>query len=372
MIEVSLPIFKSNLVVAMTFIFWQNVISIHQSAFIKALSERHPVVLVVERALGVDRVKEGWSVPNMGNATVIIAPDILKINELIETKDCHHIFSGIDAFPMVYTAFKKAVNRKIQLSVFAEPYDWRGLKGTMRNIKYWYLFKRYGKFIKCLFTTGRMGQKCYEQSGFSTSKIRQWGYFTEQIDVLPVEDSRTKPNIIFIGKLDERKNILSLIKAIKQCEGLYNKFRIIGNGILAKEVKSAIHGQQNIEHIGTIPNEDVAFYLSISDLLVLPSLFDGWGAVVNEALYIGTRVLCSEYCGAAVLLDEKYRGGTFNFNNESDLMLKLRYWLQAGCLSVEQRKKISDWAKTRIKGDVVAKYFIETLNDTNKHAPWLS
>ena len=48
------------------------------------------------------------------------------------------------------------------------------------------------------------------------------------------------------------------------------------------------------------------------DLLVLPSLFDGWGAVVNEALQAGMRVLCSTACGAASLLDGRQRGGSFD------------------------------------------------------------
>lgn len=105
----------------MTFIFWQNVISIHQSAFIKALSRLHRVVLVVEESLGADRTKEGWNVPTMGDATVIIAPDEVKMDELLATPDCQHIFSGIDGFPMVYVAFKKAAAKGLQVSVFAEP-----------------------------------------------------------------------------------------------------------------------------------------------------------------------------------------------------------------------------------------------------------
>ena len=357
----------------MTFVFWQNVISIHQSAFIKALSKRHKVVLVVERELGKDRAKQGWNIPSMGDAIVYVAPNGNKMDELLVIDNCQHIFSGIDGFPMVFTAFKEAVAKGLQVSVFAEPYDWRGIKGFLRQVKYWWLFKRYGRYIRFLFTTGRMGQECYEKCGFPTAKIRQWGYFTEQNEVNSIDGQHIKPNIIFIGMLDERKNILALIDAVKHCDGLYNKFYIIGGGPLEKEVKTAIQGCKTIEAVGSVPNEDIKFYLSISDLLVLPSLFDGWGAVINEALSAGTRVLCSEYCGASTLLDGKERGGIFKFDKQDNLEIKLAYWLQKGCLTVDQRNEIRLWAKKNISGDIVSQYFEDCIQNKNvMNAPWIT
>ena len=44
----------------------------------------------------------------MGKTKIIVAPDDKTIDNLIlENKDAVHVFSGINAFPMVYKAFKK-------------------------------------------------------------------------------------------------------------------------------------------------------------------------------------------------------------------------------------------------------------------------
>lgn len=50
----------------MTFIFWQNIISLHQAAFLKALAKRHEVILVAEQPLTRERAEEGWDSPGHG------------------------------------------------------------------------------------------------------------------------------------------------------------------------------------------------------------------------------------------------------------------------------------------------------------------
>ena len=49
----------------MTFIFWQNIISLHQAAFLKALAKRHEVILVAEQPLTRERAEEGWNLPDL-------------------------------------------------------------------------------------------------------------------------------------------------------------------------------------------------------------------------------------------------------------------------------------------------------------------
>lgn len=41
------------------------------------------------------------------------------------------------------------------------------------------------------------------------------------------------------------------------------------------------------------------------DILILPSLHDGWGAVVNEAITMGLYIITSDKCGAKALIKIK-------------------------------------------------------------------
>lgn len=360
----------------MKFIFWQNIVSIHQSAFIKALSRQHIVTLVAEQGLDSQRMMEKWDIPSMGEAEILVSPSNDEIESLLSGENVVHVFSGIDAYPMVYRAFKRAVALEREIVVLAEPYDWIGLKGKIRQLKYRWLFLRYGKYIRHFFTTGNIGVMCYKKAGFPEQRLHQWGYFTEQeITTNQNHKSGNKPNMIFVGKLDERKNILALVDAALEIKNLLGKFQIVGTGHLLPEVMKKIAGHKSISYLGVLPNEEVMELISQNDLLVLPSLFDGWGAVVNEALGKGTRVLCSDMVGASILLDNDKRGGCFQLNDPQDLRKKLEFWLCKGSLTDEDRLEIQQWATVNISGETASRYFCEALKNNEGNgvvAPWVS
>lgn len=357
----------------MRFVFWQNVISIHQSAFIRALAENNDVSLVVEKKIDNSRKSDGWSVPSMGNAKIVINPSDDDLKALLASSHTEHVFSGIDAFPLVYRAFKTAVSLNLEVSVMAEPYQWQGFKGILRRLKYALLYLRYGSHIKHFFATGQTGIDSYQKAGFPLYKLHQWGYFTEQkVNDVDIKNEGSLPNLIFIGKIDARKNILSLAEVAMSHTDLFGKFYILGTGPLESELKRIIENNSKIEFVGPVPNNQIATYLHKSDLLVLPSLFDGWGAVVNEALSQGVRVLCSNRCGASVLLDDSQLGGVFNLSEEDDLERQLTKWLGYGKLTSSQRKDISEWSKRNISGRAAASYFEDIEQDKVIKAPWLT
>lgn len=354
----------------MRFVFWQNVVSIHQSAFIKALAGNNEVVLVAAEELDSERRNEKWTVPSMGNARVIIAPDDSKIKKLLDEPETNHVFSGINGYPMVYRAFKMAMKRGLKVSVMAEPYEWAGLKGWLRRQMYRWLFIRYGKNISHLFATGNMGVECYIKSGFPKEKIYQWGYFTELLHggSLKSVSTNSKVKLLYVGRLDENKNILPLLRQINEYGDGIECFTIVGDGILLDKVRSLAHSNNKIIVKGRLDNDSARQIMSNHDYLILPSLYDGWGAVVNEALSVGTRVLCSDACGASILLDGKWRGESFK---QTQAIETIRKWAEKGPLSQQERDRTLSWANTHISGKVAAQYFLEVINNESPTAPWL-
>ena len=157
---------------------------------------------------------------------------------------------------------------------------------------------------------------------------------------------------------------------LKELQELYGEANIIGTGPLESELMKHITNNDKIHYHGSMPNDEVKKYIGQSDLLVLPSLFDGWGAVVNEALSQGTRVLCSDMCGAGILLDEKFRGGEFSLH-PFDLKSKLVKWLEKGPLTKENREDIKYWANNHISGQIAANYFVNIINGKTTRVPWI-
>ena len=178
------------------------------------------------------------------------------------------------------------------------------------------IFKNSSKF-SFLCMGGVLVKEQYSSFGFHDSSYYQFGHFP----VLSLKEKLLHPKIdvlkfIFVGKLIPRKGIDLLILSIKYLQRKYLnwEFLIVGNGELKDELLKNCEGEKRIEYIENI--SDVNIMKSKFDnsfILLLPSYFDGWGAVVNEALSSCCSLLLSEkvYAGVALLKNEE---NGFNFD----------------------------------------------------------
>ncbi|MEZ4918234.1 MAG: glycosyltransferase [Saprospiraceae bacterium] len=123
-------------------------------------------------------------------------------------------------------------------------------------------------------------------------------------------------------------------------------------------------------------NSELRSNLSKSDLVILPSRFDGWGAIVNESLMVGTPVVCSNMAGASDLINE-LNGDVFNSENITHLAQILSKRINQGFVPLEIREQIIKWSDC-ISPQVVAKYFYTTLfallnkDEAHNPPPWLN
>lgn len=364
----------------MHLIFWQNILSIHQAPLISELASRFRVTIIAQEEISESRRSAGWRAPDMGSAEVIVAPNELKIKDIVNNNRCAtHIFTGIKAFPMVYRAFRLAVRCECHIMVQMEPYENSGWKSIFRSLRYKWLKYKYEKHICAILATGSSGYRCYSKIGFPSSKVFEWGYFTKK-QVLACTSQRKNDifNILFVGRLDNNKQVVSLIREVINIKRYDVSLTIIGAGPLAQEIKAWVEQLENVHYVGSVPNDDIPTYMNQSDLLVLPSLYDGWGAVVNEALTCGTRVLCSSACGASCLLDGTDRGSVFSWEQTGSLQQHLVRWVSLGPISSENREKLAAWANHHISAKSAANYLISIVHYTkNKkkmdkpQAPWI-
>lgn len=345
----------------MEFVFWQSILSIHQSTFLNALSKEHNVTLVVERETDEVRQQSGWINPTLRCNLVIIKPDAKTITKIISEKyDSIHVISGLEMTFQDHKLTKRLTDLNYKVICYLEPFKWFGIKGIARQLKYSLLRIKYGKSISAMLPTGQLGVRQYEKIGFKN--VYEWGYFIENSTV-PCDCHLTKstfrPKLLFVGSLDTRKNILTLLNIMTRPEFRKFQLTVIGDGPLRNEVISIASQNPNISYIGVKPNKEVHTLMSKHDILILPSIFDGWGAVINEALYAGMRVVCSDRCGAATLLNEEWRGTIFSLIPLDDFPRKLKFQLDQGSQSEIKRKRIIDWCNTSISGNNVTKYFID-------------
>jgi glycosyltransferase involved in cell wall biosynthesis len=117
--------------------------------------------------------------------------------------------------------------------------------------------------------------------------------------------------ILYVGKMNKYKNILTLINSIPLIISSYNNilFILIGSGDLLEEVKQKIIKFNITSYVILIPfSNNLSKYYMIADAFILPSKNEMFGIVLLEAMSHGLPVIasnggaCPEIIGDAGLL----------------------------------------------------------------------
>ncbi len=121
-----------------------------------------------------------------------------------------------------------------------------------------------------------------------------------------------KPYILSVGTLQPRKNYLYLIEGFTRLPasiGAGMQLLIAGGrGWLCDEVVAAADRHDNIRILGFVGDDDLPALYRGASLFAFPSLYEGFGLPVLEAMACGAPVVCSgtsslpEVCGDAALL----------------------------------------------------------------------
>ena len=112
----------------------------------------------------------------------------------------------------------------------------------------------------------------------------------------------SKYMILYVGQMIHRKGVDVLIDSVKQLNMDYQLY-LVGD-------KTSL-GLQNdrIKNIDFLSKQELKNYYMAADVSILPSREDIWGLVINEALSLGTPVIASDQCGAALeMIQEKENG----------------------------------------------------------------
>lgn len=127
-----------------------------------------------------------------------------------------------------------------------------------------------------------------------------------------------KKVLLFVGRLVGLKNIDGLIDAISKTKEDFVTV-IVGSGEEKERLQQlADASNKSIIFAGHYEGEELKAWYNISDVLVLPSYKEAFGAVTNEALIAGNYCLVSKLAGSACLIN-KNNGKIIDPHNIEDM-----------------------------------------------------
>ncbi len=158
---------------------------------------------------------------------------------------------------------------------------------------------------------------CVAASDFTKTSLEAVGIDSNRILMLPLgadlDQFQTKPRletgplkVLFVGGIGQRKGIKYLLQAIKRLHSPNVELRLLGP--LPADETPLQQWSEWFTYLGRTDQAGVVRHLHDADVLVLPSVFEGFGLVILEAMATGMPVIASTHSCAPEVIREGVDG----------------------------------------------------------------
>jgi len=368
----------------MKIISWHPVLTDHQSYTLEALKNKGGCDLNVNvlKAAHAERESQGWVNRHDASFSPTLMPrkGLIKfaIHRLRENRDAVHIFSSPFEEIKLILVLILAVTFGCRVYLISEPYSSisTGYQSNGKRYTNWlkaklrpFLYRLYGQLLSrriCgVFAISCLAIEQYQRIGVPRKKIFPFGYFVPHQEAdnprnFPATISKQKLlKLVFIGNLISRKGLDILLRGIEDLNnsGFLFSLDVYGHGDFSQyDVNHA-----SVRYCGLIPFGYSQSVISEYDFLVLPSRYDGWGVVVNEALMAGVPVICSNQVGASAVINKWHCGSVFISEDVSDFVAKLKDI----SIHLEKRNSMRDAALkagASLSPEIASQYMFDVIN----------
>jgi glycosyltransferase involved in cell wall biosynthesis len=132
--------------------------------------------------------------------------------------------------------------------------------------------------------------------------------------------------ILGVGRFIEVKNWINLLISFAEVDKKISKKKwslvLVGDGPEKYKIESLCNDRQieNVVIKSFVSQEDLCKYYSLASAVILPSISETWGLVINEAMASSLPVLVSDQCGCVESLVEDGKNGyLFSPKNNSEM-----------------------------------------------------
>lgn len=129
---------------------------------------------------------------------------------------------------------------------------------------------------------------------------------------------KDKDFYFYLGANDLNKNIKWILEVAKKNK---NELFVIAGPKNKQEIEDSL----NVKRIGYITDEEVVFFMKNCKALLFPSFYEGFGIPPLEALYFGSKVICSESsCLPEIYEDCVVYINPYDYNVNLNNLLKMK------------------------------------------------
>lgn len=237
-----------------------------------------------------------------------------------------------------------------------------GLKRALKRFIMPRILRRFTGVMPC----GSCGEAYFERYGVPRDRMFRWPYEPDYDEIRSVTDDQTRAaldrfgldparrRIVYSGRLADVKRVDLLVRAFRAIAERRPEWDLllVGDGPLRAEIESLIGDDlaDRVTITGFLTDQRLvsALYHG-SDVLALPSDFEPWGLVINEAAASGLAIVATEVVGAAVeLVGDGVNGRLVPPGNEEalrDALLEVTDPARIDAMRAASEKSLERWRR---------------------------
>jgi alpha-1,3-rhamnosyl/mannosyltransferase len=130
-----------------------------------------------------------------------------------------------------------------------------------------------------------------------------------RVDEVRARYGLQRPFVLFVGTIEPRKNVDLLLDAYEALPGpLREQYGLVVAGPTGWAADTTVARLRSVRYLGYVPERDLAPLTAAAEAFVYPSLYEGFGFPVAQAMAAGVAVITSnvsslpEVAGSAALL----------------------------------------------------------------------
>ncbi|GBD03881.1 Phosphatidyl-myo-inositol mannosyltransferase [bacterium HR19] len=259
--------------------------------------------------------------------TLLSPSDIVRMKKFFSSYECDAvILQGPLGLTLPYPATVFAKTKKL-IGIFHSVTE----KPNLGYILFKHFMKPFLKKLDVKIAVSKTAQNEIEKYfGKQDMKIVPPGIDTEIYSPHRAEKEKDSVNMLFVGRLDERKGIDILLSAfrkvkkfgIKKGKKLPLKLKIAGDGPMRKIVEKEKVREKNIEFMGFVPEKKLPEIYASSDFCVFPSKGgESFGIVLIESMACASPPIASNIKGYKDVIEDGKTG--MLFSNQEELIKKI-------------------------------------------------
>lgn len=248
------------------------------------------------RGITEERLGQGWSSPDeWTHIPSKFSAEYFRVLFRILKADVCVLFGSVDPFPWMFILFVLAANLRKKVYFISEGLRHQPSWGK-RLVSRCTMNRKSVRYL-CI---GAGAAEDFYRMGMSKWTYRRFAFAEKYKKVRPFErPQKSEVTVLGVGRLIPRKNFSELIQVLSQYSGAVRvRVQIAGEGeereLLTKLAEDQLPDNVTLELLGLCDANELDEAFRRADIFAICSHYDGWGAVVNQALAYGLPIVASK------------------------------------------------------------------------------